>query len=278
MTQRHRRGLGALLAGAVLVTPFTLGAAQAPATQPAAFCLPILFTCDSPTPSPTPGTPKPSATTPAPGAGTPSTPGNGSGGVPGIPAPSIPLPGTPGAGTPGTGAQEPGGSASSAPSDPAHPSPSAKPSPKKPVKATREDGAPIFTRTPASLGSRGLSFTGLHSIGIVSVPTVDGGSVRALKISADSITITGFSLTVRPPNGPGLVTTADTMKLEGHVDVYLGSVTATTAGGRSLTLGTDTPPPLDDVAPGLLRVTMGLVGSTADSISYTNTNQRIVES
>ncbi|WP_243874630.1 hypothetical protein [Arthrobacter woluwensis] len=146
------------------------------------------------------------------------------------------------------------------------------------MKATREDGAPVFTRTPASLGSRGLSFTGLHSIGIVSVPTVDGGSVRALKISADSITITGFSLTVRPPNGPGLVTTADTMKLEGHVDVYLGSVTATTAGGRSLTLGTDTPPPLDDVAPGLLRVTMGLVGSTADSISYTNTNQRIVES
>ena len=276
MTQHRRRGLGALLAGAVLVTPFTLGAAQAPATQPAAFCLPILFTCDSPTPSPTPGTPKPSATTPAPGAGTPGTPGNGSGGVPGIPAPSIPLPGTPGAGTPGTGA--PGGSPSSAPSDPAHPSPSAKPSPKKPVKAAREDGAPIFTRTPASLGSRGLSFTGLHSIGIVSVPTVDGGSVRALKISADSITITGFSLTVRPPNGPGLVTTADTMKLEGHVDVYLGSVTATTANGRSLTLGTDTPPPLDDVAPGLLRVTMGLVGSTADSISYTNTNQRIVES
>jgi len=127
------------------------------------------------------------------------------------------------------------------------------------------------------MGSRGLSFTGLHSIGIVTVPTADGGSVRTLKISADSITITGFSLTVRPPNGPGLVTTADSMTLKGHVSVYLGSVTATTANGRSLTLGTDTPPPLDDVAPGLLRVTMGLVGSIADSISYTNTDQRIVE-
>ncbi|MDQ0709800.1 hypothetical protein QFZ52_002452 [Arthrobacter woluwensis] len=271
MTQRRRRGLGALLAGAVLVTPFTLGAAQAPESQPAAFCLPILFTCASPTPTPTPGTPKPSATTPAPGAGTPSVPAGGSGGMPVIPVPGD-------SGTSAPGSSTPSGSPSSASTDPAHPSPGAKPSPKKPVKATREDGAPIFTRTPASLGSRGLSFTGLHSIGIVSVPTVDGGSVRALKISADSITITGFSLTVRPPNGPGLVTTADTMKLEGHVDVYLGSVTATTANGRSLTLGTDTPPPLDDVAPGLLRVTMGLVGSTADSISYTNTNQRIVES
>ncbi len=74
------------------------------------------------------------------------------------------------------------------------------------------------------------------------------------------------------------MTNADTMTLKGHVSVYLGSITATTQDGRSLTLGTDTPPPLDDVAPGgLLRVTMGLVGTVADSISYTNTDQRIVE-
>jgi hypothetical protein len=67
------------------------------------------------------------------------------------------------------------------------------------------------------------------------------------------------------------------MVLSGHVNVYLGSTTATTSDGRSLTLGTDTPPPLDDVSPGLLRVTMGLVGTTADSISYTNTDQRMVQ-
>ena len=273
MTQPRRRGLGALLAGAVLVTPLTLGAAQAPESQPAAFCLPILFSCSSPSPSPAPGTPKPSApATPAPGAGTPTIPGIPAGGSDGS-VPAVPLPGSD-----GSGAQQPGAATpSSGATDSAHPSPTAKPSPKNAVKATREDGAPIFTRTPASMGSRGLSFTGLHSIGIVSVPTVDGGSVRTLKISADSITITGFSLTVRPPNGPGLVTTADTMTLQGHVSVYLGSITATTSNGRSLTLGTDTPPPLDDVAPGLLRVTMGLVGSTADSISYTNTDQRIVD-
>ncbi|GAB6858343.1 hypothetical protein JCM13591A_24480 [Microbacterium xylanilyticum] len=127
------------------------------------------------------------------------------------------------------------------------------------------------------MGSQGLSFTGLSGIAIVDVPTVDGGTVRTLKISADSITISGFSLTVRPPDKAGLVTNADTMTLKGHVSVYLGSITATTQDGRSLTLGTDTPPPLDDVAPGLLRVTMGLVGTVADSISYTNTDQRIVE-
>jgi hypothetical protein len=191
-----------------------------------------------PTPSPTPTSP-PSQTTP--GTGTPS--------IPAAPA----LPGTP-----------------AAPAVPAAPTPT-------PVAATRDDSAPVFTKTPASMGSQGLSFTGLSGISIVDVPTVDGSTVRALKISADSITISGFSLTVRPPDKAGLVTNADTMTLTGHVSVYLGSVTATTQDGRALTLGTDTPPPLDDVKPGLLRVTMGLVGTIADSISYTNTDQRIVE-
>lgn len=146
-----------------------------------------------------------------------------------------------------------------------------------PVEAPVDDAAPVFSGIPAAMRSGGLSFTGLHGISIVSVPTADGGSVRALKITADSITITDFALTVRPPDGPGLVTDADTMSLTGNVAVYLGSISASSMGGDPLTIGTDTPPPLDDVEPGLLDVTMGLVGSTADVISYTNTDQRIVE-
>ncbi|MDP5227988.1 MULTISPECIES: hypothetical protein [Arthrobacter] len=273
MTAR-RRGLAAVLAGAILVTPVTLGAARAPESAPAALCLPLIFTCPQPSPSPSPTTP--AGVTPAPGAGSPTAPAQ----QPGTPATGLPgpppLPGTPGA-DPGT---------PTAPGDPASPgappsgtntSPTPSPGSTKPVAAPRDAGTPVFTRTPASMGSKGLSFTGLLGISIVTVPTSDGGTVRALKITADSITITGFSLTVRPPGGAGLVTTADTMTLSGHVSVYLGSVTATTQNGRSLTLGTDTPPPLDDVAPGLLRVTMGLVGSIAESITYTNTDQRIVQ-
>jgi hypothetical protein len=145
------------------------------------------------------------------------------------------------------------------------------------VAAPPDSGTPVFTKTPASMGSQSLSFTGLSSVSIVTVPTADGSGQRALKITADSITITGFTLTVRHTNGPGLVTSADKMVLSGHVSVYLGSVTGTTSNGRSLALGTDTPPPLDDVAPGLLRVTMGLVGAVADSITYTNTDQRMVQ-
>ncbi|MEN0023448.1 MAG: hypothetical protein AAGC61_09205 [Microbacterium sp.] len=178
-------------------------------------------------------------------------------------------------------------SESPAPADPGDPSlptepllpldPAETPAPVDPVPAPVDDAAPIFTGTPASLGSTSLSFTGLSGISIVTVPTVDGGGVRALKISADSITIEGFSLTVRPPGGPGLVTTADTMTLRGDVSVYLGSVSASALGGEPLTIGLDTPPPLTDIEPGLLNVTMGLVGSTADSITYANTDQRIVQ-
>lgn len=238
----QRRHGAVLLAALALVAPMTLGAAIAPASQPTGLCIPLLW---CPSPSPTPTTPPPKSGTPVPS-------------VPGLPA----VPGTPSA---------PGTTTSGIPGDPA---PTPTPTP---VAATKDESAPVFTKTPASMGSQGLSFTGLSGISIVDVPTIDGSTIRALKISADSITISGFSLTVRPPDKAGLVTNADTMTLTGHVSVYLGSVTATTQDGRALTLGTDTPPPLDDVKPGLLRVTMGLVGTIADSISYTNTDQRIVE-
>ncbi|WP_415855052.1 hypothetical protein [Sinomonas sp. G460-2] len=246
---RRIRAVAAVLTGSVLALPFTLGAARAPESAPTALCVPLLDSCPTSTPSPS-----------APGPGTP-TPG------PGAPGP---LPIVPGTLLPGPG---------SSPTAPGVPDPTATPEPTSsaPVGAPRDSGTTVFTKTPASMGSQSLSFTGLSSVSIVTVPTADGSGQRALKITADSITITGFTLTVRHANGPGLVTSADKMVLSGHVSVYLGSVTGTTSNGRSLALGTDTPPPLDDVAPGLLRVTMGLVGTTADSISYTNTDQRMVQ-
>lgn len=145
-----------------------------------------------------------------------------------------------------------------------------------PADAQMDENAPVFTETPAAMGSEGLSFKGLKGISFVSVPISGGDSMVVLKIQAEEIKITGFSLTVKPPEEhEGLVTKADTMTLSGDVTTYIGSITATTKDGKSLTLGPETPPPMDDVEPGLLRVTMGLVGSTADSISYTNTDQKL---
>ncbi|AZL11441.1 MAG: hypothetical protein ACTIA2_05370 [Brevibacterium aurantiacum] len=147
-----------------------------------------------------------------------------------------------------------------------------------PKDAQLDENAPIFTKTPAAMGSESLSFKGLKGISFAAVPTADGGKITTLKIQAEEISIDGFSLTVRPPEEKeGLLTTADTMTLKGDVTVYIGSITATTKNGDSLTLGPETPPTMDDVEPGLLRVTMGLVGSTADSINYSNTDQELKE-
>ncbi|WP_025158499.1 hypothetical protein [Leifsonia aquatica] len=233
--------VGALLA-CVLVAVAGLGAARLPTSAHAQFCIPVLLPCSTPSPTPTP---------------TPSTPpGSGAPGSPLDPLLPTPTPTTPGGdpSTPGT------------------------PAPGTPAPTPIDDaGSPVFTQPPAQLGSRSLSFTGLSGISVVRVPLADGSRVAALKISADTITIGGFSLTVRHETGPSLATTADTMTLSGHVQVYLNSLTATTADGHALTLGAATPPPADGMPNGLLRVTLGLVGATADSIVYTNTKQHLTE-
>ncbi len=180
------------------------------------------------------------------------------------PSPSDPvLPGVPSLPLPSSGAPIAPG---------ATPTPTAPPTPAGP-----DGGAPVFTQPPAQLGSRSLSFSGLKGISVVTVPLADGRRIPVLKISADAITIDGFSLTVRKDTGPILATTADQMALRGNVQVYLDSVTATGPDGTPITLGAATPPPADGLPPQLLRVTLGLVGVTADSIHFTAPHQHLSE-
>ncbi|WP_295121677.1 hypothetical protein [uncultured Leifsonia sp.] len=245
MRTRRNAAAAALTAAVVLAGAFAgVGAVPLPArattttSAPASLCIPIFTSCSSPSPTPTPS---------------PS----------GSPAPGLPLPGLP-APTPSAPGTAPGGSATATPAP-------------APTPATPDGSAPVFAQPPAQLGSRSLSFSGLQGISVVTVPLADGSRVPVLKISADTIAIQGFSLTVRKQTGPSLATTADTMTLSGHVQVYLDSVTATGPDGRSLTLGAATPPPNDGLPAQLLRVTLGLVGATADSITYTNTKQHLSE-
>ncbi|MET3564682.1 hypothetical protein ABIC47_000153 [Leifsonia sp. 563] len=237
-----RRGRSGIVAGALVACIAAalagLGAARVPTAAPAALCIPIIMPCSSPTPTPTP---TPTGT-----------------GIPGVP--TLPIPGAPGAPT--------------APSSPT-PTPTTPTAPATP--AGPDATAPVFTQPPAQLGSSSLSFSGLKGISVVTVPLADGSRVPVLKISADSITIDGFSLTVRKETGPKLATTADQMALRGNVQVYLDSVTATGPDGKTLTLGAATPPPADGLPPQLLRVTLGLVGVTADSIHFTNPHQHLTE-
>lgn len=230
-----RRGRSGIVAGALVACIAAALAGLGAARVPTAAPAALCIPIIMPCTSPTP-TPTPTAT-----------------GIPGVP--TLPIPGAP-------GAPAAPGSPTPAPAAPATP-------------AALDAGAPVFTQPPAQLGSQSLSFSGLRGISVVTVPLADGSRIPVLKISADSITIDGFSLTVRKETGPKLATTADQMALRGNVQVYLDSVTATGPDGKTLTLGAATPPPADGLPPQLLRVTLGLVGVTADSIHFTNPHQHL---
>ncbi len=144
------------------------------------------------------------------------------------------------------------------------------------VNPVFDPSAPIFTQPPAQLGGDSISFTGLKSVSVVAVRLIDGTEIPCLKLQADDIVITGFSLNVQgTAGGPALLSTAPRMELKGNVSVYVNSVTASLLDGTPLTLGAQTPPPSDQLPPQLLRVNLGLVGVTAGSISYIQSHQHL---
>jgi len=246
-----RRRAGALVGVAAVVGGLLAGSSVATAAPASAhICIPVIWPCDDPTPTPsdTPTATPSAASTPA-------------------PDPSASATADPGDADQGDGDAGDGDAQQKE-------APEAAP---KTWSLIKDDDSQIFTQPPAQLGSDSLSFSGLKGIALVKLTTADGKKVTAIRLRADRITITGFSLTVRAATGPKLVTTADTMTLAGDVNVYVNSLTATTSDGKSYTLGADTPPPADGVTPKLLRVTLGLVGSRADSITYTNTDQQMHE-
>ncbi|MES2171462.1 MAG: hypothetical protein V4479_12195 [Actinomycetota bacterium] len=138
-----------------------------------------------------------------------------------------------------------------------------------------DPGAPIFTQPSAQLGGDSISFSGLKAVSVVAVRLIDGTEIPCLKLQADDIVITGFYLDVRRATGPSLVSTAPRMELRGNVSVYVNSVTASTLDGLGISLGAQTPPPDNELPPQLLRINLGLVGVTADSITYAGSHQQL---
>jgi hypothetical protein len=209
--------------------------------EPTKLCIPVLINCSTPTPSPSP-TPSPTGTT------SPSDPLGGLGGLGGL------------LGDATGDASTVGGGAASA-------------------IATPDKNAPVMTLPAAQLGGSSLTFTGLKSVSLVTVPLANGTRTPVIKLVAASITITDFMLDVRPANlSAALVTNAGTMTLRGNVTAYLDSVTGTTLGGDGLSLGVaKDPPPGNELPSTLLRVTLGLVGVDANSIVLTQQEQKIHE-
>ena len=139
-----------------------------------------------------------------------------------------------------------------------------------------DDSAYPMTLPAGQLGGSSISISGIHQVGLVTVKKLDGSSFAVIKLKADDVVITGFLLDVRRATGPALVSSADRMELKGNVSVWLDSLTGTTLGGLGLTLGTDqTPPPSSELPPKLLRVNLGLVATSANSISYVNLHQEL---
>ena len=140
-----------------------------------------------------------------------------------------------------------------------------------------DDAAPTLTLPAATLGGSTITISGLHGIAVVTVPLADGSRTTALRVSADDVVVTDFVLDVRKATGPSLVSTSSRMELRGDVQVYLDSATATLGDGTALTFGAATPPPGNELPPELLRVSLGLVGVTADSISFADSHQQLKE-
>jgi hypothetical protein len=240
-----RRGRSALLAAALLaLAPSAVGAAALPAAaaetsgaRPTEWCIPIIMPCHS-SPSPTPSpSPSASASIPASRACRPSPVFRARAAV----AVAVAV-----------GHDAAGGGA------------------RRRRAGSRVHAAVGPARVEVAVVQRPARHLGRDR------SLADGSRTTALKLEADRITISGFSLTVRRDTGPILTTTADTMTLDGHVAVYINSLSATLPGGKLLTLGADTPPPAEGLD-SMFGVTLGLVGSTADSITYTNTVQHLSE-
>jgi hypothetical protein len=188
---------------------------------------------------------------------TPPPPSSGIPGVPGIPG-THSIPGTPG--VPGTGGT--GGVTGT-------PAPTASPQ-----KATRDPGSTVFTQPSGDLSGTSIGLDGLHYVGLVTVP-IAGGRTTALKLVSDKVSIQDFSLVTRARDGHGVKATALTMTLTGHVVVYVNSVSGALDDGTPVQYEPSAPPTPGELLSALVRVHLGLVGVTADTVSYAPSQQLV---
>lgn len=145
------------------------------------------------------------------------------------------------------------------------------------IQPVEDPNAPVMTLPAAQLGGSSLSINGLKSLSLVTVPLADGSRATVFKIEADQFVIDDFVLDVRNSTSPSLVSTSTQMRLTGNAVVYVDSVTGSLLGGGGISLLAPTPPPGPELPSQLLRVTLGLVGCTADSIEFDDSHQHLYE-
>jgi hypothetical protein len=143
------------------------------------------------------------------------------------------------------------------------------------IVAEPDSTAPTFGIPATQLGASAMTVTGLSSVTVVTVSFADGTTAPVLRIVADGIVLTDAVIDVRSTSGSGLVTASPRMELVGAVRVYLDSLTATLPDGTTVTLSAASPPSSAGLSWDLTNVTLGLIGTMADSISYSHSHQSV---
>ena len=189
----------------------------------------------TPTPTPTakpppPPPPPPTTTQPAPTTTPPTTtaPAGGSGGG-GQAPPGGPATTTKG-GAPAPGTCPPTSGAAGAP-------PAAAP------QAAAPAGQPNVSDTPATLTAATQILNGFSFVGVVSLPTAGGGSIRVLQFSATRATSVDFALTTASGGRHSVSINSNPLVVSGTVSLFASRFQGTLLG-IPLTFTPDIPPPL----------------------------------
>jgi hypothetical protein len=97
--------------------------------------------------------------------------------------------------------------------------------------------------TPATLTAATQVLNGFSFVGVTSLPTADGGSIRVLQFSASRATSVNFALTSAAGGRHSLSINSDPLVVSGTVSLFASRFQGTLLG-IPLTFTPDLPPPL----------------------------------
>jgi len=198
----------------------------------------------TPTPTPTPtATPKPTTPPPPPPTTTTTRPAP----VPTTTAPTTTSPaGGSGGGSGGGGggqAPPPTTTKGGAPADTCAPASGGAGAPAAAPQAAAPAGQPNVSSTPATLTAATQVLNGFSFVGVTSLPTADGGSIRVLQFSASRATSVNFALTSAAGGRHSLSINSDPLVVSGTVRLFASRFQGTLLG-IPLTFTPDLPQPL----------------------------------
>ena len=120
------------------------------------------------------------------------------------------------------------------------------PAPKGPTaRLNAVGGQPlVVSRVPTNISASSQTVNGFDYSGVVTLPTADGGSIRVLRFTSDTVDITGIKEQVTVNGATMTITAGTTVKLSGNVELYVLEQSGNIFGLLPLTISPDSPPPL----------------------------------